>query len=56
MQPENTAFIEFRDVWLAYSDELRAQNHFAVEAIELQVPRAPSSPSSAPRVAANPPS
>ena len=39
MQPENTAFIEFRDVWLAYSDELRAQNHFAVEAIELQVPR-----------------
>lgn len=39
MQPENTAFIEFRDVWLAYSDELRAQSHFAVEAIELQVPR-----------------
>ena len=39
MQPENTAFIEFRDVWLAYSDALRAQNQFAVEAIDLQVPR-----------------
>ncbi|MDF1480895.1 ABC transporter ATP-binding protein [Extensimonas sp. H3M7-6] len=39
MQPENPAFIEFRDVWLAYSDELRAQNQFAVEAIDLQVPR-----------------
>ena len=39
MQPENTAFIEFRDVWLAYSDALRAQSHFAVEAIDLQVPR-----------------
>ena len=31
------AFVDFRDVWLAYNDELRAQNQFAVEAIDLQV-------------------
>ncbi|MDB5847752.1 MAG: nitrate transporter ATP-binding protein [Rhodoferax sp.] len=31
------SFVEFRDVWLAYNDELLAQNHFAVEAIDLQV-------------------
>ena len=31
------SFVEFRDVWLAYNDELFAQNHFAVEAIDLQV-------------------
>ncbi|MBX3588704.1 MAG: ABC transporter ATP-binding protein [Ramlibacter sp.] len=30
-------FVDFRDVWLAYNDELLAQNHFAVEAIDLQV-------------------
>ncbi|MEG2632898.1 MAG: ABC transporter ATP-binding protein, partial [Comamonas sp.] len=24
-------FVDFRNVWLAYNDELRAQNHFAVE-------------------------
>ena len=30
-------FVDFRDVWLAYNDELLAQNHFAVEAINLQV-------------------
>ena len=32
-----TPFVDFRDVWLAYNDELLAQNHFAVEAIDLQV-------------------
>ena len=30
-------FVDFQDVWLAYNDELLAQNHFAVEAIDLQV-------------------
>lgn len=32
-------FVDFRDVWLAYNDELRAQNRFAVEAINLQAAR-----------------
>ena len=32
-----TAFIDFRDVWLAYNDELLAAGQFAVEAIDLQV-------------------
>jgi len=31
------AFIDFRDVWLAYNDELLAAGQFAVEAIDLQV-------------------
>ena len=31
------SFIDFRDVWLAYNDELLAQQKFAVEAIDLQV-------------------
>jgi NitT/TauT family transport system ATP-binding protein len=31
------AFIEFDKVWLAYNDELLAQNHFAVEDISLKV-------------------
>ena len=30
-------FIDFQYVWLAYNDELLAQNHFAVEDINLQV-------------------
>ena len=30
-------FVEFRDVWLAYTPELQAANHFAVEAIDLTV-------------------
>ena len=30
-------FVDFKDVWLAYNDQLLAQNHFAVEAIDLQV-------------------
>ncbi len=32
-----TAFINFRDVWLAYNYELLQQGQFAVEAIDLQV-------------------
>ncbi|CAB5675322.1 Aliphatic sulfonates import ATP-binding protein SsuB [Delftia tsuruhatensis] len=32
-------FVEFRDVWLAYNEELLRANHFAVEAIDLQVRR-----------------
>ncbi len=31
------AFVDFRNVWLAYSDELLAQGQFAVEDISLQV-------------------
>ena len=30
-------FVDFSDVWLAYNDELLAQKHFAVEAIDLRV-------------------
>ena len=30
------AFVDFRDVWLAYSDELEANNEFAAEDINLQ--------------------
>ena len=30
-------FIDFRDVWLAYNDELLAQGQYGVEAIELKV-------------------
>jgi len=30
-------FVDFRGVWLAYTDELLAQGHFAVEDIHLQV-------------------
>src|SRR5665647_3865283 len=30
-------FVDFSDVWLAYNEELRAQNQFAVEAIDLKV-------------------
>jgi NitT/TauT family transport system ATP-binding protein len=36
LRPEQP-FIDFRDVWLAYNDELLAQGQFAVEAIDLQV-------------------
>jgi NitT/TauT family transport system ATP-binding protein len=32
-------FIDFRDVWLAYNDELLRDGQFAVEAIDLQVRR-----------------
>ena len=30
-------FVDFQDVWLAYNDELLAENRFAVEAIDLKV-------------------
>jgi len=30
-------FVDFNNVWLAYNEELLAQNHFAVEGIDLQV-------------------
>ncbi|WP_114969065.1 ABC transporter ATP-binding protein [Rhodoferax ferrireducens] len=30
-------FVDFQDVWLAYNEALRRQNHFAVEAIDLKV-------------------
>jgi NitT/TauT family transport system ATP-binding protein len=35
--PPDGNFVDFSDVWLAYNDELLAQNHFAVEAIDLKV-------------------
>jgi NitT/TauT family transport system ATP-binding protein len=31
------AFVDFDQVWLAYNDELLAQNNFAVEDINLKV-------------------
>ena len=34
-----TAFVDFRNVWLAYNDELQAQGRYAVEDISLQVQR-----------------
>jgi NitT/TauT family transport system ATP-binding protein len=39
MAPESSPppFVQFDDVWLAYNDELLAQNVFAVEAINLNV-------------------
>jgi NitT/TauT family transport system ATP-binding protein len=37
MQKTEAPFVDFRDVWLAYNDELLAQNHFSVEAIDLTV-------------------
>ncbi len=39
MSNETTSppFVQFDDVWLAYNDELLAQNNFAVEAINLNV-------------------
>jgi NitT/TauT family transport system ATP-binding protein len=37
--PPATAFIDFRDVWLAYNDQFLREGHFAVEAIDLQVQR-----------------
>ena len=33
---DGPAFVDFRDVWLAYNDELLAQGKFAVEAIDPQ--------------------
>ena len=36
-ESETPWFVDFQDVWLAYNDELRKQNNFAVEAIDLKV-------------------
>jgi NitT/TauT family transport system ATP-binding protein len=33
----SSSFVDFRDVWLAYNDELLAAGQFAVEAIDLKV-------------------
>jgi len=35
----DATFVDFQDVWLAYNDDLKAQNVFAVEDINLQVKR-----------------
>ena len=32
-----TAFVDFKNVWLAYNEELQAAGHYAVEDISLQV-------------------
>ncbi|RYF75590.1 MAG: ABC transporter ATP-binding protein [Comamonadaceae bacterium] len=32
-------FVDFQDVWLAYNEQLLRENHFAVEAIDLKIPR-----------------
>ncbi|XAH21578.1 ABC transporter ATP-binding protein [Xylophilus sp. GW821-FHT01B05] len=37
--PAEPYFVDFRDVWLAYNEELLRANHFAVEGINLQVGR-----------------
>ena len=37
--PVETPFVDFQNVWLAYNAQLLAQNHFAVEAIDLKVNR-----------------
>ena len=37
MSAAGSDFVDFQDVWLAYNEELLAQNHFAVEAIDLKV-------------------
>ena len=37
--PVATPFVDFQNVWLAYNAQLLAQNHFAVEAIDLKVNR-----------------
>jgi NitT/TauT family transport system ATP-binding protein len=35
--PLEPPFVDFQDVWLAYNEQLLAQNHFSVEAIDLKV-------------------
>ena len=37
MPSQSAPFLDFQDVWLAYNEELLAQNRFAVEGIDLQV-------------------
>ena len=36
-KPPSPWFVDFSDVWLAYNDDLLAQNQFAVEAIDMKV-------------------
>ena len=36
-EPSPPVFVDFSDVWLAYNEELLAQQHFAVEAIDLKI-------------------
>jgi NitT/TauT family transport system ATP-binding protein len=36
-ETSDSSFVEFQDVWLAYNEDLLKENHFAVEAIDLQV-------------------
>ena len=36
-EPSQPIFVDFSDVWLAYNEELLAEQHFAVEAIDLKV-------------------
>jgi NitT/TauT family transport system ATP-binding protein len=36
---EAESFVDFKDVWLSYNEELQAQGQFAVEAIDLNVAR-----------------
>ena len=37
MAADPAPFVDFKNVWLAYNEELLAQNHFAVEDISLQL-------------------
>lgn len=37
MTPSHRPFVDFRNICLAYNDELLAQNQYAVEDISLQV-------------------
>ena len=37
MHDDTPWFVDFRDVWLAYNEELLVANQFAVEAIDLKV-------------------
>ena len=50
------AFVEFKNVWLAYNDELLAKGQFAVEDINLSVQQGEFIAIVALRAAASPPS
>ena len=52
----DTPFVDFRQVWLAYNDELLAKKEFAVEDINVQTRPGEFTRSSGPPVAASPPS
>jgi NitT/TauT family transport system ATP-binding protein len=55
-RPAMKPFVDFRNVWLAYNDELLAQGHFAVEDITLQVNQGEFIAIVGPRAAARAPS